>query len=132
VLVGSFENSLQLVKNHTYVDSGSRNVVIRVQNVSGLTITSVTAEVTVTDGYGDPVPCSSKDDGNTFTVVYRGTLGPGDTTRDSGWKYVNYSAPDFSAAAQFEVRITQFQIDNDWVKVIRRNRQPVKKCPVNQ
>ena len=130
VIVGSFEKSLKLDKDHTYVQ-GSGDVVIRVKNISDLTITSVTATVAVTDVDGNPVPCNSKDDSNTFTVEYKSTLGPGETSRDSKWKYVDFKYPESTAVSQYEVRITQFQIDHDWIKTIRKKYQPVLKCPVH-
>ena len=29
------------------------------------------------------------------------------------------------------MKLTEFQIDNDWVKVIRPKNRPTKKCPVH-
>lgn len=132
VNVGNYEKSLELVRNHTYVDYGNGGVGIRVRNVSDLLITSVTAKVTVTDANGDPVPCNSKDGSSTFTVVYRGTLQPGDTSQDGKWKYVDFQTPEALNVAQYEVRVTEFQIDNDWVKTIRQKNQPSMKIPVHQ
>ena len=130
VNVGRYEDALELVKDHTYVD-GAGKVYIRVRNRSGLNITSVTATVTVTDVDGKGVPCNSKDGSSTFKMVFNRTIGPGGTTKDGTWKYVNYKEPTSPAVAQYEVRITEFQIDNDWVKTIRQRKQPSKKCPVH-
>ena len=129
VKVGSYEHALELDKQSTYVEGA--DIVLRVRNVSDLTITSVTAEVTVTDVDGNPVPCNSKDNSATFKVVYKGTLAPGAYSKNNQWKYVNFKLPDSMTVAQYEVRITEFQIDNDWVKTIRKKNQPSKKCPVH-
>ena len=33
--------------------------------------------------------------------------------------------------SEYVVRIKEFEIDHDWVKVIRERRRPTKKCPVH-
>ena len=127
VLIGNFDYALSLVD--AYV-SGA-DVYLTVRNDSDLTITSVTAEVSVLDVDGNPVPANSQDGSNTFQVVYRKTLKPGASTHKNDWKYVNFKLPDSPTTATYVVRITQFQINNDWVKTIMRKHQPVKKCPVH-
>ena len=127
VLIGNFDYALSLV--NAYV-SGA-DVYLTVRNDSDLTITSVTAEVSVLDVDGNPVPANSQDGSNTFQVVYRKTLKPGASTHEKDWKYVNFKLPDSPTTATYVVRVTQFQINNDWVKTIMRKHQPVKKCPVH-
>ena len=128
VRVGYWDQSLDL--REAYV-LGDGSVVMHVRNVSQLNITSVTAEVTILDVDGNPVPCNSRNDSGTFKMVYTRTLGPGATTGDSGWKVVDYKEPDSPAVANYVIKITQFQIDNDWVETIQKRHQPTKKCPVH-
>ena len=64
-------------------------------------------------------------------LFYRKTLKPGASTHKNDWKYVNFKLPDSPTTATYVVRVTQFQINNDWVKTIMRKHQPVKKCPVH-
>ena len=131
VNVGEYEKALSLIKNRTVVNSGDGGITIRVKNISDLPITSITAQVSVTDAEGEPVPCNSKDDSNTFTVVYHGKILPGEFSQDTKWKYVNFKAPESPAVSEYEVKITEFQIDDDWVKTIRKKNQPTLKVPVH-
>ena len=128
VVVGNFEDAVTLIKKDTYVEGDK--MVLRVRNDGIVSINNITATVTVTDIDGDPVPCTPKGD-STFKMVYKGTLAPGESTSNRGWKVLNYEAPYSTKVAQYEVRITEFQIEHDWVKVIRRNHQPRLKCPVH-
>ena len=127
VQIGDWDHALQLREAHVE----GADVFMKVRNNSTLTITSITAEVSVFDNEGKAVPANSKDGSNTFTVVYRHTLNPGETTQDRYWKYVNFMLPDSPRTAEYQVVITQYQIDNDWVKVIRKNHRPKKDCPVH-
>ena len=127
VRVGDWEQSLAIKEAHVEGDKQHLTVV----NNSDLRITSITVQVAVTDIDGNPVPCCTKNDGNVFTMTYSKTLEPGETTRDKEWKFVDYKLPESMTVSQYEVTITEFQIDNDWVKVIRKNHRPKKKCPVH-
>ena len=127
VKVGHWQNALKLREAHV---SGA-DVYLTVRNDSELTITSITAEVSVYDVDGNPVPANSQNDSNTFKVVYKRTLYPGETTREQYWKYVNFKLPASTKTSEYVVKITQFQIDNDWVKVIPKRKQPTKHCPVH-
>ena len=127
VKVGDWENSLKLTEAHVEGDLA----ILKVKNVSELNITSITAEVSVFDIDGQPVPCCTKNDGNTFQMVYKKPLGPGATTKEGYWKVVNYKLPTSLTVSDYVIKITEFEIDNDWVKLIRKNRQPTKKCPVH-
>lgn len=127
VKVGDWESSLKLTEAHVEGDAA----ILKVKNVSELNITSITAEISVFDIDGQPVPCCTKNDGNTFQMVYKKPLAPGATTKEGYWKVVNYKLPTSLTVSDYVVRITEFEIDNDWVKLIRKNRQPTKKCPVH-
>ena len=125
VIVGEWDESLKL----TEASARGTSARLRVKNVSDLTITSVTAEVVATDAKGKPVACNKKDGSNKFTMVYSHTLSPGASSRDAGWKTVNFEEPE-EKPAWYEIRVVEFQIDNDWVKVIRKHKPLTKKCPV--
>ncbi len=127
VKIGDWDNALQLTD--AYVEGADQRLTVR--NVSNLHITSITAEVTVYDIDGNEVSCNSKDGSGTFKMVYKNSLGPGASTKQSGWKYVNFKLPESLTVANYVVKITQFQIDGDWVKTIRKRYQPTKKCPVH-
>ena len=118
VKIGDWDSSLWLTD--AYVEGADQRLTVK--NVSDLYITSVTAEVSVFDVDGNPVSANSKDGSNTFKMVYRNALPSGASTKQSGWKYVNFKLPDSP---------TQFQIDGDWVKTIRKKYQPFKSCPVH-
>ena len=127
VKVGDYENSLRLT--NAYVSGADAH--LTVQNISDLTITSITAEVTVLDADGNKVPCNSRDPDKPFQMVYKRTLGPGESTKDGGWKTVNFMLPDSLTVSTYVIKVTEFQIDGDWVKLIRKKFQPTKKCPVH-
>ena len=128
VRVGDWEKSVKLKDAYVRGDEAR----LTVKNVGELKITSITAEVSVYDIDGNPVPCNKKDKkSNTFQMVYKKTLEPGDTTKEKDWKTVNYKQPDSTTVAEYVVKITEFEIDHDWIKVIRKKNQPTKKCPVH-
>ena len=107
------------------------DVYLTVKNDSGLTITYITAEVSVFDVDGKPVPANSEDGSNTFKVVYKKTLKPGASTKEKDWKYVDFKLPESLKVSEYVVKITQYQIENDWIKNIRKKHQPTKHCPVH-
>ena len=62
------------------------------------------------------------DGSNVVRATYSKRLTPGKTTPADQWKM-----KDFDEDAPFmhmTVRVVEYQIDNDWVKTIRRNKQP--------
>ena len=127
VRVGDWDNALKLTD--AYVKGADQYLTVK--NNSDLNITSITAEVSVFDVDGNPVSCNSKDGSGTFEMVYKRTLLPGEATKESGWKYVNFKLPDSMTVSTYVVTVTKYQIDNDWVKTIRKKFQPTKKCPVH-
>ena len=129
VKVGDWEGSLKLVD--AYVEGDAARPTVR--NVSSLNITSITIDVSVYDIDGEPVPCNRKNSkSNTFHMVYKGTLGPGETTSQRNWKTVDYKLPDSMIVSEYVVKIREFEIDHDWVKLIREWKRPTRKCPVHQ
>ena len=127
VLVGNWEKSLKIQDAQVK----GADAVLKVKNISDLTITSIKVEVSVFDNEGKPVPCNSKDGSNTYVMTYRKTLEPGDVTKEKNWKTVNFKLPESLTVHEYVVKIVEFEIDNDWIKVIRKNNQPTKKCPVH-
>ena len=128
VKVGDWEHSLKLAK--AYVDGDA--AILTVKNVSNLNITSITAEISIFDVDGEPVPCNKNNKkSNTFKMVYKKTLAPGESTKEKNWKVVDYKLPDSLTVSEYVVKITEFEIDHDWIKVIRKHNQPSKKCPVH-
>ena len=89
-----------------------------------------TLQCGIPEGY-EPVPCNSKDDSNTYVMTYKKTLEPGDVTKEKDWKTVNFKLPDSPTVHEYVVKVTEFEIDHDWIKVIRKNNQPTQKCPVH-
>lgn len=122
VKIGNYDRSLSL--RDAYVKN--KSVFIIAKNQSDLDITSITAEVSFMDTEGNPIPVNSKDGSNTFQMVYQKTLRPGRSTAEDDWKYVDYKPTDSPAVTTFEIRITQFQINNDWNKTIQKKHQPTK------
>ena len=127
VKVGDWESSLKLVDAYVAGDEACPTV----KNVSDLKITSITIEVSIFDIDGAPVPCNKKDGSNTFHMVYQKTLEPNATTSLGYWKVVDYMMPDSPLVSEYVVRIQEFEIDHDWVKLIREWKRPTKKCPVH-
>ena len=126
VKVGDWDHALQLKDAQVK----GTDVIMKIRNNSTLHITSITAEISVFDADGNPVPCNSKDDSNTFKMVYKHPLDPGETTTDRYWKTVNFKTPESLTVSEYEIKITQYQIDDDWIKTIRKWNQPSQKCPV--
>lgn len=121
VKVGDWDHALK-IKN-AYVRD--RYVFLAVQNVSNLKITRVTAEVAVLDGDGNPIPVDAKG-GNTFTIVYRKTLKHNAVTPDDGWQNAVIPLAELPPVSQYVIRVTQYEIDNDWIKTIQKKNQPTR------
>ena len=127
VKIGDWDHALKLTDAH--VDGA--DIHLTVKNQSELNITSITAEVAVFDADGKPVPANSKDFSNVFKVVYKQPLDPDATTKDKYWQTINFLLPDSPTVAEYVVTITEYQVDKDWIKVIREKHRPQKKCPVH-
>ena len=127
VRVGDWEQSLRITDAKVIGADGY----LTVKNVSDLSITSITVEVTVYDVEGNVVPSNSKDPNKPFRMVYSSTLGPGESTRDNHWKTIHFMLPDSMTVSTYVFKITQFEIDHDWIKTIRKNHQPTRKAPVH-
>ena len=127
VKVGDWEKSLKWTEAGF---DGRGNLRFKVNNNSDLNITSVTIEIEIYDFDGKPLKgMNTKDGSNVVKAVYSKRLAPGATTKEDQWKLTNYNKDlaNQTGFAAIVVRVTEFQIDNDWVKSIRRNAQPKKK-----
>ena len=127
VRVGDWEHALKI----TAGEVRGADPYITVRNVSDLNITSITVEVMVYDIDGNVVPSNSKDPTKPFKMVYNRLLAPGASTQEGYWKLVNFMLPDSPTVSDYVMTLTEFQIDGDWVKVIRQKNRPKKKCPVH-
>ena len=123
VKIGDWEKSLSWKK--ASVD-GKGRFLLQVRNDSDLTITSITVEAECKDWDGKPAKgINTKDGSNVIRCTYKKTLKPGAVTKEDGWKAENYDRE--LGFKSMVVRIVEFQINNDWVKVIRKNNRPKKK-----
>jgi len=127
VKIGDWDHSLKLTQ--AYVEGA--DAILTVKNVSDLNITAVTVEVSVFDIDGNPVPANSKDFSNTFRMIYQRPLGPGESTKEAYWQTVNFMLPESLTVSDYVVKVTEFEIDHDWIKTIRPKNRPSKKCPVH-
>ena len=123
VKVADWEKSLKWIEG----DFDARgNFAFRVKNVSDVNISGVTVEVEMYDFNGKPYKgMNTKDGSNVVKAVYSKKLEPGATAKEEHWKMIDYNKDlaNQEGFAAIVVRITEFQINNDWVKVIRKNRQ---------
>ncbi len=127
VKVGDWEHALRI----TAGEVRGADPYITVRNDSDLRITAITVEVMVYDIDGKVVPSNKKDPSKPFKMVYSRPLEPGASTRENYWKTVDFMLPDSMTVSEYVMKLTEFQIDNDWVKVIRQKNRPTKKCPVH-
>ena len=127
VKVGDWEKALKIAKVDKVNDPVPE---VYIRNDSELSVTKITVEVTCTLENGDPVPCN-EDGSNTYRLVWKGTLENGETTKVRDWKPSGFKTPEF-APDWLEIKIVEFQIDHDWVKVIRKNHQPTKKIQIQK
>ncbi len=123
VKVGDWENALRWVDGSF---DGRGNLIFEIRNTSELNITSITIEMEGYDFDGNPEAINSKNGSNVVKAVYRKPLGPGAVTKQNQWKMIDYAREYVNGhgLAAIVVRIVEFQIDNDWVKTIRKNHQP--------
>ena len=122
VRVGDWDHALRI--RDARVEGADQRLTVR--NDSILTITSITVEAECTGWDGKPAKgINTKDGSNVIRCTYRKTLKPGAVTKKDGWKAENYDKE--VGLKSMVVRIVEFQINNDWVKVIRKGNRPKKK-----
>ena len=120
VKVGDFSHAAKIT--NALID-GRGKLEILVKNVSAdLPLTRITLEIEAYDFDNKPVAINTKDGSNIVRAVYSKRLNPGKTTPASEWKYKDLNEDE--AFQHMTVRVVEYQIDGDWVKTIRKNRQP--------
>ena len=77
---------------------------------------------------GNPEPVNKRNGSNIVKAVYNKPLASGRTTPEDGWKLVDYDRDLVIAEGigAIRVRISEFQIDNDWVKTVRKNNRQAR------
>lgn len=125
VKVGDWENSLKWVEGKF---DARGNLRFSIKNVSDLDITSITLEMECFDFDGKPQKVNTKNGSNVVRLVYRKLLKPGKTTPEDEWKAIDYdrAGVNNNGLAAIRVRIAEFQIDNDWIKVVRKANRKMK------
>ena len=128
VTVGEFDKALSFKKLNY-----DKNAYfwLTIQNDSKLTITQITAEVEMFDASESDKPkvkINTKNGSNKVNLVWTGTLRPGESTGKNNWKMVNFKlkSPHISDTCG-TVTLTEFQIENDWIKLIRNRKRVQKK-----
>lgn len=120
VKVGDFSHMLRITSASI---GGKGQLYIRVRNVSDdLPISYVKLELEMYNYDGSKAPVNTKDGSNVIQAVYSRRLDPGQSTPEDRW-----TLKDFDKDLGFQaiiVRVVEYQIDNDWVKVLPKNRQP--------
>ncbi len=127
VTVGDYDRALSF---HSFDFDDNGNFWLKVRNDSDVTITRITAQLAVFDGTGEdknPVAVNTDDGSNTVDIVWSGTLEPGEMTGTKRWKMVNYKPPASGIGKTHgTVTVCKYQIDNDWIKTIRKRYRKVK------
>ena len=73
------------------------------------------------------MPINTKNGSNKVNVVWSGTLQPGATTREKGWKMQDYKQPDIGVDnTRGTLTLVSYQIENDWIKTIRKNNRKTR------
>ena len=122
VKVGDWDHALRL-KSFNWRDDDGR-FYLQVNNRSNLHITRITAEISFYEtesGENNPIPVNTQDGSNTVTVVWKKPVDPGETTGRDLWQMINYQAPADMGKTRGVVTIVSYEIDNDWIKTIRKN-----------
>ena len=125
VHVGHWDKSLKLTKID--VDTFANLKSFTVKNVSDLNITTVTCEIEFYTYKGADIVVNTKDGTNTVTATYNRTLAPGQSTRWDYWKIKDFKPNEDEVPGIIIVRIVSFQVDHDWIKTIRKDKQPTIK-----
>lgn len=120
VRIGNWSKMLKI--KDAYIDGKGRLHISVKNNSEELPVTSITLEIEAYTSYGDPVAINTKDGSNIVELTYSKRLNAGKSTPEDQWKFKDYN-PDIGFHWMI-VRVTKFQIDNDWVKVLRKNYQP--------
>ena len=118
VKIGDFSRMLKLL----HVSCGAKGKLsIKLKNVGDLPITYVRVDLEAFGADGKPVPINLKDGTNVVQATYHQKVEPGHQTTANQW-----SAKDLDPDAAFSkmtFTVIEYQINNDWIKLLRTNRQ---------
>jgi len=118
VKIGDFSRMLKIL----HVSCGAKGKLsIKLKNVSDLPITYVRVDLEAFGADGKPVPINLKDGTNVVQATYHQKVEPGHQTTANQW-----SAKDLDPNASFSrmtFKVIEYQINNDWIKLLRTNRQ---------
>ena len=128
VTVGDYDHGLSF-DGFDFEKSG--RVWLNVTNkLKKLNITQITATLELWDCSGEeivPAVINTKNGSNKVEMIWSGTLTHGKRTGKDGWRMVNYMKPDCGMYnTRGQITITSYQIDNDWIKCIRKKNQPFR------
>ena len=126
VKIGDWDNTLKW-KEGKFDARGNFSFVI--SNVGSLNVTGITLEIEVYGFDGKPLKgINTKNGSNVVRAVYKGGMGPGKTTIRDSWKLVDYNRDlaNQEGFAAIVVRIAEFEIDHDWIKVTQKNNRQMR------
>ena len=87
-----------------------------------VTLTWFKIEIEAFDSKGKPVIINKKDKTNKVIATLERIVDPGKTTPEDKWKFQDYD--DEEGFQQMTVRLLEYQIEDDWVKQLRKSLQP--------
>ena len=125
VKIGDWDHALQLRSFNWRDKDGAFS--LQVRNRSNLHITRITAEIyfyETESGENNPVAVNTKDGSNVVTAVWKKPLDHDETTGRDVWQMVDYKAPENIGSLRGVVTLLSYQIDDDWVKTIRKVNRP--------
>ena len=121
VKIDDWEKALKWV---TAGINGRGTPYFQVKNTSGVNISNIKVECECFDWDGNPAAgLNLKDGSNIIRFAYSKNVAPGSVTREDGWKSVGGYDKEVVFSSMI-ARITEFTIENDWDKVIRKNNRP--------
>ena len=127
VTVADFDNGLSF---ESYDCDSAGNLWCVIRNKTDFTITEIKVEFSLWDCSGEeiePAEINTKNGSNTVDVVWTGRLAPGERTGMKHWKNKNFKSPSCGMdMTRGQIVLYQYQIENDWVKTIRKNHRPYK------
>ena len=125
VVVGNFDRGLTF-RSYDFDKKGNTWLILR--NNTDYPITQITAELELWDASGEkvrPAKINTKNGSNKVELVWTGVLDPGRSTGENRWKMVDFKVPSCGMdMTRGQITVISYQIDHDWIKIIRKNNQP--------
>ena len=125
VSVGDYDHGIHF---DSFNNDKAGNTWLFVRNRLQLPISQITAELQLWDCSGEevePAVINRRNGSNKVQVVWNGRLSPGGKTGKNGWKMIDFKTPSCGMdMTRGRITIISYQIDNDWIKVIRKKNQP--------